>query len=112
MRLFPVLALVSVAAAQPAAAEERWKEYWECEENVLANVDLVEPSILDGAELIVSALCVMVASDLANDMVSQRGMATAQPFAAAFESALSAIRRETAIKLYNTRLLRLGLKEN
>jgi hypothetical protein len=107
-----MLALVLALAAESAVAEERWEEYWACEQNVLVNVEQVEPSIWDGADLIVRALCIMAAGDLANDMVSQRGMATSQPYGSAFESALSAIRRETAIKLYNARRLRLGLERN
>lgn len=110
MSRFIFVFLLSSTLAFPAAAEERWEKYWECANNVTSNVEQAEPSIWDGARLIVDALCVMVASDLANNLVQSRPYLQKQPPGEAFESALFVIRRETAINLYNQRVLRMGLR--
>ncbi|WP_371055014.1 hypothetical protein [Rhodosalinus sp. K401] len=109
-RLLPVA--VFAALATSASSQERWEEYWACEANVLANVEQAEPSVWDGAKLIAEALCMFAATDLANDMVNSRDYLQEQPPGDAFSSALSVIRRETAIKLYRQRELRLGLGRN
>jgi hypothetical protein len=105
-------ASVVASLASSACAEERWQEYWNCEANVLANVEQVEPSVWDGAKLIVEALCADTAAQLASDMVNSRDYLRKQPIGDAFLSALTVISKETAIKLYRQRELRLGLGRN
>ena len=106
------IALAVFAFSSAAAAEERWPEYQACAERFLVNVERAEPSIWDGADLILRALCIQEGADVANDMVSGREMAKIEPFGTAFDRALAVIRRETAVKLYEARVLRLGLEEN
>lgn len=106
-----LLFAVALFAATPSMAED-WSTLRDCASEHMEAVDVAEPSLFDGARLIVDVLCVHEAADLGNQMArspARRADVDQIGFAAAFESFLSVMRRETTAALFEVRKRRLSL---
>jgi hypothetical protein len=106
------LSLLLAVTALPVLAEEDWSSFHACLSRHKTAVEQAEPSLHEGARLVVDVLCVNEASALGNAMlksperqddIRQRGVG------GAFTAFLSVMRRETTTVLFETRKIRLGL---
>lgn len=71
-------------------------------------VEKVEPSLFDGARLIVEVLCIDEAARLANKIASRPQLREQRAFADAFETGLHVIRREVITSIYRIRREKAG----
>ena len=112
-RSLTVLVFLCCLSSPAAAHEEDWSKFQNCLEINGAAVEQAEPSVSDGAKLIVDVICNEEAADLGNqmmrnperkDVIQQRGS-----IGAVFEDFFAVMRREATRYLFNTRKQRLGL---
>ena len=91
MRQFLTLSACLVCVGMPATAGETihdWNEFYACAEEHSRVVEDVEPSLFDGARLIVDVLCIGEAARLANKIASRPQLREQRAFADAFETGL------------------------
>lgn len=112
MKLKLILALVTfIHFTKPSGAED-WTQLNRCVDRHSPSVEQVEPSLHDGARLIVDILCVDAAADLGNQMIrnpERNGVIKDHGFSGAFDAFKGVIRREVTVKLFEARKRRMGL---
>jgi hypothetical protein len=96
-----------------ANAEEDWSVFHVCANKHRKAVDLAEPSLHDGARLIVDVLCLEESTELGNELTRAPGrqeIVEERGFLGAFESFKAVMRREVTEMLFVTRKSRLRIE--
>ncbi len=104
--------VVAAGAAASGARAEDWSKFYDCVRQYRQAVEQAEPSLFDGARLIVDVLCVDESTDLANQMFhepTRQDIVKDQGVGGAFESFRYVMRREVTADLFKVRRDRLGL---
>src|SRR5215207_10381947 len=98
-----VIWAMAMAAASPLLAKEDWSAFYACLNRHKAAVERAEPSLHDGARLVVDVLCLKEASELGNAMMrapERQPDREGRNIADSFNSFLHVIRRETTHFLF------------
>jgi len=105
------LAAILIVSAVPVHAyAEDWTPFLLCLKHHKQAAEQAEPSLFDGARLVVDVLCVNEATTLANEMVanpSRKNTVAQRGPVDAFSSFLHVVRRETTASLFELRRARL-----
>lgn len=112
MKCALALTLIFVSWTSSSRADEDWSKFRDCVRQNGDAVEKAEPSLFDGARLIVDVLCIQEATDLGNQMMrdpGRQGDIVDRGPGGAFGEFLGVMRRETTADLFKLRKERLGL---
>ena len=111
-RVLAAVFIVVAAGVTPSGARaEDWSKFYDCVRQYRQAVEQAEPSLFDGARLIVDVLCIDKSTDLGNQMIhepTRQDIVKDQGFTGAFESFRYVMRREVTADLFKVRRDRLG----
>ena len=104
--------LLLATTALPVVAEEDWSQFHACLNQHKAAAEQAEPSLHEGARLVVDVLCLHEATALGNALLKspeRQDLIREKGFGGAFNSFLQVMRREATAALFESRKKRLGL---
>ena len=111
-RILAGLSVAVACSASSVADAEDWSKFNACVRENLGAVEQAEPSVLDGARVIVDVLCSDVAAELGNQMTrepARQDVVKQNGFVGAFVSFQAVMRRKVTAELFKARKRRLGL---
>ena len=112
MKIAALASAAILSVMTVTAHAEDWSKFYDCVAQHRDAVEQAEPSVLDGARLIVDVLCSHASTELGNQMLkepSRQSLIKQKGVGGAFGDFLHIMRSEVTLTLFEARKARLGL---